>query len=312
MGRLDHDLPLSGTLFRSGNNRGAFALKISSAALVLAAITGIAAVAAPMAAQTITIAPLACLPAGDNAPVTVQIDPPPPAEVHVRLFFRRLSLQVEDFYDVDMVPTGGGNYWAVFPQPEKSKIQRKDLKNAASDQDLWAQWWKAKEASADRDPNRDLDDQVIREKASLGKLEKRDWMNAEDDATLERYLEGQQYEPAEYYVALIDPSGHEITRSPQQAVPVTDDCRVALTPQQLGEAKNLTVGETARWQAGKPVFHWECSGIVTRRDPQEVLRADAACRACVVGWWPMATAAGALGVVVVTDHQPPEVSPSRP
>ena len=278
-------------------------------ALLLAAL-----VAAPVAAQTITVEPLACLPAGENAPLAVHVDPSPPADVHVRLYFRRMSLEVEDFYYVDMVAGGNGEFWATFPQPEKSDLQRKQLQNAQNNQDLWAQWWRAKETSQDRDPNRDLDDKVIKERAALGKLEKRDWMSADDNDQLQQFLDSLQYEPAEYYVALVDATGRQLARSPQQVSVVRSDCRTTLTQQQVGYAMNLTVGETAAWQDGKPVFHWECTGIVTRRDPQDILRADGACRACVVAWWPIAGAAGALGVVLVTDKTPapPEVSPSRP
>jgi len=245
--------------------------------------------------------------------VTAQIDPAPSSDVHVRVYFRRMSKEVEDFYNIEMEPSGNGNFWAVLPQPEKTKLDKKKLDNAQNPNDLWAQWWKAKEGSDARDPNNDLDKNVIRERASLGKLEKRDWMAAETDPALEQFLDNLEYEPAEYYIALIDANGNELARSPQQVVVVRTDCRAALTPQQQGFAMNLTVGETARWQAGKPVFHWECTGIVTRRDPQDVLRADDACRACVVAWWPLAGTAGALGVATaIIQNTPGEVSPSRP
>ena len=51
-------------------------------------------------------------------------------------------------------------------------------------------------------------------------------------------------------------------------------------------------------------------------DPQQVLRSDQSCRACIVAWWPVGAAAGALGalVAIVDDDPggPGEVSPSRP
>lgn len=266
-------------------------------------------------AQTITLGALPCLPNGENAAITAQIDPAPSAEIQVRLYFRRQNLMVEDFYFSAMVPTGGGSYWGVFPQPENSKFPEKRLRNPKKNETAWAEWWRTKEGSDNRDPIPDLDKDVIAERASLGKREKRDWMAALDDDALQGFLRRQSTEPAEYFVALFDPSGALLARSPMQVVDVRSDCRVALTPQQAGYAANLTVGETARWQAGEPVFHWECTGIVTRLDPQRVLRADDACRACVVAWWPLG-AAGALGsLVAITDDDPggpEEVSPSRP
>lgn len=280
-------------------------------ALLLASICASGAASA----QTIALGELGCLPTGDNGVATVAIDPAPAAEVQVRLYFRRMNLEVEDFYFSVMEPTGGGNYWGLFPQPESTDFPERKLEDAEKDEDLWAQWWRAKESSDHRDPNSDLDRDLIVERASLGKKEKRDWMAALDDAELERWFRAQRREPAEYFVALHDPSGREIVRSEQKIVPVRDDCSASLTPQQAGMAANLTVGETSSWQFGKPVFHWECTGVVSRLDSLRVLRGDEACRACVVGWWPLAAGAGALGLVSVTDDDPGgpnEISPSRP
>ena len=286
-------------------------MKPIRAALFLSLAVGSAA-----GAQSITLGPLSCLPNGENGVVTARIEPAPAAEIQVRLYFRRQNLMVEDFYFTEMVPTGGGNYWGVFPQPENSKFPEKKLEKPKKDENAWAEWWRDKEGSDDRDPNPDLDKDVIAERASLGKREKRDWMAAQDDDTLQKFLARQTTEPAEYFVALYNPAGAQLAKSPQQVVEVKDDCRAAMTPQQAGYAMNLTVGETARWQAGEPVFHWECTGIVTRQDPQNVLRADESCRACVIAWWPVAAAAGALGsLVAITDDDPGgpgEVSPSRP
>jgi hypothetical protein len=271
--------------------------------------------ASAASAQTVTLGQLPCLPTGENAAFTAQIEPQPPAENSVRLYFRRLNIEVEDFYYVVMTPTGGGNFWGVFPQPENSSFPKKELKSSRSTENLWAQWWRAKEASQNRDPNSDLDTKVIQERAQLGKLEKRDWLTAQDDAAFERWLLAQTTEPAEFFVAVVDPSGRQVARSHLQAVEVRKDCRAPLTPQQAGAAMNLTIGETSAWQVGKPVFHWECTGIVTRLDRLNVLRADDACRACVIAWWPVAAGAGALGLVAVTDEDPGppgEISPSRP
>jgi hypothetical protein len=270
--------------------------------------------ASPVAAQQVTPGDLPCVPTGANAAVTARVDPPPSAENSVRLYFRRLNLEVEDFYFVAMKPSGAGNFWGVLPRAESSAIGKKQLKNAASD--AWAAWWRAKEASTDRDPNGDLDAGVIRERAAVGKLEKRDWMARRSDADFESWLDQQKLEPTEWYVAVVDPQGRELARSEMRLASVNGDCRTALTDQQQGAADNLVVGHTAAWQNGQKVFHWQCDGVVTRIDPQGVEHADAACRACVVGWWPHAVAGtvGALGVIAIVDEAPrhPEISPSRP
>jgi hypothetical protein len=270
---------------------------------------------APAAAQTIALGELPCLPTGENGVLTARIDPPPPAEVEVRLYFRRMHLEVEDFYFTLMEPTGGGAYWGIFPQPEPRAFPPQKLERAPNPDDLWAQWWRTKEGSESRDPNGDLDRDTIAERASVGRRERRDWMAEQDDAVLEEWLWSQRREPAEYFVALVDPAGSVRARSPQRVTVVRDDCEVALTPQQAGYAANLTVGETAPWQPDEAVFHWECTGIVSRLGVDRVLRADESCRACVVAWWPLAAGAGALGLVVVTDDDPgppQEISPSRP
>lgn len=271
--------------------------------------------AAAAGAQTITPGPLACLPNGENGVMTARIEPAPAAEMKVRLYFRRMSLEVEDFYFMEMAPTGGGNYWGLFPQPENAKFAEKKLKEPKQDATAWAEWWRTKEGSGSRDPNPDLDEKVIEERASLGKVEKRDWMAAQDDSALQEFFKKLTTEPTEYFVALYDPAGKQVARSPQAVVEVRDDCSVSLTPQQAGMAMNLTIGETAKWQAGEPVFHWECTGIVTRLDPQNVLRADEGCRACVIAWWPKAAAGAIAALSVVVDDDPGgpnEVSPSRP
>ena len=266
-------------------------------------------------AQTVTVGALPCLPNGENGVITARVDPAPAAEMKVRLYFRRMNLTVEDFYFMEMIPTGGGNYWGAFPQPENAKFAEKKLKEPKQDETAWAEWWRTKEGSESRDPNPDLDENEIKERASLGKLEKRDWMATQDDTALQEFFKKQTTEPAEFFVALYDPAGKQVARSPQQVVAVTDDCSVSLTPQQAGLAQNMTIGETAAWQAGEPVFHWECTGIVTRLDPQGVLRADEGCRACVIAWWPPAAATALAALAVVVDDDPggpDEVSPSRP
>ena len=266
----------------------------------------------------INTAPLACIPLDGNGVLQSTVAPDTAGST-VRMFFRRMNLEVEDFYYVEMEPTGQGQYWGVFPIPTEAKIVRKDLKKSQTPPPLepWASWWKAKEGSDDRDPNRDLDANVIKEKAPIGKTEKRNWMAKQSDADFQKWLEKQEYEPAEYFVGVYDSYGRRTAVSEMQVAEVRKDCRVSLTPQQQGMAQNLTVGETNTWQKGEQPFHWECTGIVTRKDPQLVLRADGSCRACIIAWWPIAAEAGAVGALIgITEDNPagppPEVSPSRP
>lgn len=284
---------------------------LSLGALVLAAI------AWPATAQSskITVGELPCLPLDGNGVVTATVTPDL-GSLSVRLYFRRLSVEVEDFYYVEMRPGGNGSYWSPFPDPEDQPATKKSLKNASEEE--WAKWWKAKEASDHRDPNDDLNKQTIRERASLGKIEKRAWMTRQQDADLQRWLDRLKNEPAEYYVAVYDTSGRLLDKSEMRVVEVKkDNCPVSLTPQQEGYAQNLVVGETRDWQAGKSVFHWECDGIVTRIDPQGVMRPDDACRACVIAWWAnpkviVPAAMGTLTLVAITTDNPQPASPSAP
>jgi hypothetical protein len=122
----------------------------------------------------------------------------------------------------------------------------------------------------------------------------------------------------EYYATLLDGAGHEIARSPILKSKVTSDCQVKLTPQQLGAAQNLTIGETSARQTKNRVNGFLCDGIVTRVNPENIKRADETCRTCVIAWWqrkelliPVAGVAGITGITsVVVDK--PEPSPSRP
>jgi len=122
----------------------------------------------------------------------------------------------------------------------------------------------------------------------------------------------------EYYGALLDGAGHEVARSKLLKAKVTSDCQLKLTPQQLGAAQNLTIGETNSQQAKNRVNGFLCDGIVTRVNPLNVKRADETCRTCVVAWWmrkelllPVAGAAGVGGITSVVIDKP-ETSPSRP
>lgn len=266
----------------------------------------------------VRVEPIPCLPLEGNAPVFVKVEPEP-AGAEVRVYFRRLSVEVEDFYYVVARPSGDGGYWAVLPDPEDRKLTKKDLRGES--EHAWAKWWRAKENLDSRNPNGDLSDQVIRERATLGKREKRAWLDTRDDASFQRWLEQLQNEPAEIWAAAYDPHGKQLGRSELFIIEVKKEkeCPVTLTPQQDGYASNLTVGETREWQAGEQPFHWECDGLVTRIDPAGILRADESCRACVVAWWRKpgviipAAILTTVGIIeVIDDDKPRETSPSRP
>ena len=276
---------------------------------------------APAAAQqtSVTLGPLACLPQKGNAVLNATVSPEV-AGASTRLYFRRMNVEVEDFYYIQMEPAGGGGYWSAFPVPTESKFPKQKLDNYSYEGQKidntgkpWAEWWRAKENSQARNPNEDLDKDLIRERATLGKAEKRVWMQNLDNPALQTWLDGLKTEAGEYFVAVVDGSGKLLGRSEMRSVEVKSDCKVNLTPQQEGFAKNLTIGETAAWQKNEEVFHWECTGITTRRDPQNVLRADDRCRACVIAaWWPAGAAGGAIALIGILDDDPVEVSRSRP
>jgi hypothetical protein len=271
----------------------------------------------PIFAQNgIRVGDIECLPVNGNGVATASVDPTVPVST-MRLYFSRVHNEVEDFYYVEMRPAGNGNYWAVLPKPEDSTLTRALLERDSGqsrDGYEWAAWWKSKEASDDRDPNDDLDKNVIRKQASVGKEERRAWVRQPDEQQLQQWLEAQKYEPAQYFVAAFDGQTRLLAKSDVKATPVTDRCRVDLTPQQAGFAENLMVGETAEWQRGERVFHWECDGVVTRIDPFGVPRADETCRSCLVAWWKPAAVlgAGAVTGIIIDRNDPKPVSPSRP
>jgi len=74
---------------------------------------------------------------------------------------------------------------------------------------------------------------------------------------------GSSQEPVELYAALVDHQGQGLARSTSKTVPVTETCLRASHPV-VGEALNLTLGETTPFQGEEPPFHFECTGIVTR------------------------------------------------
>lgn len=290
------------------------ALRAAGLGVVLSAAAAIGSAQQP----TITLGPLPCLPQKSNGVLTATITPEVPGST-ARLYFRRFNVEVEDFYYVEMEPAGGGGYWATFPIPTDSDFKEQKLKSSSYEGKTiqqtghpWAEWWRAKEGSTGRNPNGDLDDDTIKEKAAAGKIEARSWMTPLDNPSFQKWLTDQKTEPGEYFVALYDGYGKQIARSEMKSVPVTSDCRVNLTPQQQGFAQNLTIGETAAWQKEDEVFHWECTGIVTRQDTLNVLRADGNCRACIIAWWPIGATAGAVALIGVVDDDPIEISPSQP
>ena len=122
----------------------------------------------------------------------------------------------------------------------------------------------------------------------------------------------------EYYGVLLDGAGRQLARTPVLKSKVTSDCQLKLTPQQLGAAQNLTIGETSDKQHNNRVNGFLCDGIVTRVNTENVKRADETCRTCVIAWWerkelliPVVGAATVGGLTsVILDK--PEPSPSRP
>ena len=265
---------------------------------------------------TIAVDELACAPLRANSVVAATVAGQPDGAA-VRFYFRRLHQEVEDFYYLEMRPGGGGRYWAVLPRPAEEQLKRYELKRAAEEQAeaRSVAWWKTKEVESDRDPNDDLDAKTIRDRASVGRGEARGWLASGEPATLESWLKAQQYEPAEYYGAIVDPAtGAVLARSPVLKAPVTRECRVTLTPQQAGLAANLTVGETSGWQRGDRPFNWLCDGIVTRIDPAGITRSDDRCRTCALVWWKNPGVYAGLGAIALisVDNDDPETSPSRP
>lgn len=282
-------------------------------AAALAALLTAAALAAPAAAQPrVTVDPVRCLPVEEHAVVTARVTGEQPGST-VRLYFRRLHQEVEDFYYVEMAPRAAGQYWAALPKPADEELDEKSFDDADRDDERdnpWAAWWLAKERSEDRDPNDDLNERIIEERASEGKERTRDWMLALTLDDLQAWLEDLENESADLYATVVDPAGRELARSPMIATLVREDCQVSLTAEERGRANNLVIGETASWQAGKLVFHWLCDGIVTRIDPRGVMRPDDVCRACVVALGRtellLPASAAVIGITVLEPVSPVE------
>lgn len=312
-------------------------MKSMSKKLPLLAVAAALLAPATAGAQTrVEVDDVACLPIGDNGIVTATVSGEPGGST-VRYYFRRLHEEVEDFYYVDMVPQGGGRYWTPLPQAadetldvmelerelaaERAEAQRiLDELGEEADDNPTAAWWVVKERTDSRDPNDDLNTEIIEERAQNGMLQRRDWMLEMPLDELESWLEGLENEPTEVYATVLDANGREMARSEMRVIEVTEDCDVELDERQRGRAANLVVGETAPWEIGRRVFHWECDGIVSRLDYRGVLRSDEICRACVVAWIDdpgtivAATAGviGVIGVIIDDEPQPEPVSPSEP
>ena len=299
-------------------------LRICRPRFFLTCLIALAAVPAALAqGPAVTVDQAECIPVGKNGLVNLTARNVPPAST-VRVYFRRLHQEVEDFYWVDAQPYAANRYWAVLPKAEDEVLAVKeliaDLRNdRVQAETAWAQWWRTKDRSTDRDPNNDLDRNLIQERAQVGKRVERDWLRSMNDSELQSWLEGLENEPTEYYSAVHGPTGELLTRSDMKVVEVTHDCPLTLDERQASLAENLTVGETAPWENGEEIFHWLCDGVVTRIGPDGLFRADRVCRVCVVAWWKkkeflipiIATGAVATGVIL-SDDPPPPVSPSEP
>lgn len=282
----------------------------------------IAFLAAPASAQQVRVdvEPLQCIPLEQHAPVTARVTGEPGGST-VRLYFRRLHQEVEDFYYVVMNASGDGDYWAVLPKPADEVLETwrlEETETEEQEENPWAAWWQTKERVGDRDPNDDLNTEIIEERAAVGQREPRDWMMALSLEELQEWLEELENEAVEYYAQAFDASGSPIpnARSITRATVVTEDCEVDLDVRERGQAMNLVVGETAPWQIGRPVFHWLCDGIVSRIDYRGILRVDEICRACAFAMtrnllMPVtAGSVGVLGLVIDDDEEP--VSPIDP
>ena len=166
----------------------------------------LAAGAAAQSSPRVTTDPVDCLPIGDNAAAWATVEDNQP-DTEVRLYFRRLHDAVEDLYWVRMWPAGDGRYWGVFPKAEDHALQRHEVVETRAEvraETSWAAWWREKDLSDDRNPNHDLDQDLIRERASQGKQIERDWLGAMDDQEFQRWLEQLENEPAEYFAAAHD------------------------------------------------------------------------------------------------------------
>ncbi len=124
-------------------------------------------------------------------------------------------------------------------------------------------------------------------------------------------------------MAVRDVEGKE-SRSPVQKLPVTTSCSLSLSPEQVGFAQNLVVGETSPSQTGQVVVGFLCDGVISRIDASGNLKPDESCRRMEM----LAAAAaadeesrrrlipliilGGGGVALISHKDPPEASQPRP
>lgn len=287
--------------------------------VLTAAGLGVLTLVTTVQAATVSVSAVDCVPKEANAVVTAQATELP-QDGTVRLYFRRMNEIMEDFYYVQMEANedGGGGYWATFPKPEDVTNPETDLQSASDPATAWAEWWKAKEASTNRNPNGDLDQNEIDTRSSVGKLISRDWMAGISVSDLQTWLQGLQNEPVEFYVAAFDADGNQIAVTPMRVVQVTDDCKVDLTRDQNKYAENLTVGNTDEWQHDRKPFHWLCDGIDNRIDVDGTEHGDGVCAVAAIlpqhkVLIPAAIVSGAVVTgVIVNDKEPKQASPDGP
>jgi len=315
----DSALTGTSTLQHNGSNPlGGNLMRVR--AFILGAIAFALLVPVAASAQIeVTADPVECIAEDTFTPVTAQVTNIPP-EATVRFYFRRLHQETEDFYYIEMTPRGDGVYWGVLPKPtddELAEFELDDPQNEEEEDYPVAAWWRTKDLSEHRDPNDELDEDVIDERADVGRLIGRDWLRNGELSELEEWFEEQEeeLEPADYYAAVVDPSGRELARSPVSVTPVNDECEEPeLTAEEEGQSHNLVIGETAPWQYDRRVFHWQCDGIVSRIDYQGILYVDRHCRACAFVWLKGAVPAGVgvLAAVLEEDTENPPPEPASP
>ncbi len=254
-------------------------------------------VALPVVAQTVSVDDLECVPLqphaneGDqnqgqaennHALVTASVTGDN-AGSEVRLYFRRLNPDVEDFYYTVMRTSGNGSYWGVLPDPEDHTLEMTDPNE-----------WTDHEAG---DPDR----------SRIGSQVERDWLTSGSSSDLAAWLADQTSEPVEYYAALYNAAGNEQATSELKIASVREDCRAVLDDKQLGESENQTIGETAQWQNNQALYHWECDHLVSRINYSGVKEADSVCRACVVAvipfWIPTTVAAAAVAGIIICEGE---------
>jgi esterase/lipase superfamily enzyme len=234
---------------------------------------------------TITIEPTDCLPVEGNGVISALLENEP-AGASVRVHFRRLNSQTEDFYYVIASPAGHGAYRAVLPQAADRDFE------TPGEPEGWGTWWLQRDSSEERG-----------ERSLRGMFERRDWLYDLDDGAFQHWLVGLDNEPVEYFATLVDFSGSVLARSDMRVAEVGRDCTVELTDHELGTARNLTIGETAEWQAFEEIFHWQCSGVVTRISPLGIPKADPFCRVAFPSRWPEDDDAGSRSVPTANGEQ---------